>query len=325
MKISARGKFALSAPAIFLAAALALALPLPASGQVLDLDRIINDQLPHNLSQDSKPYFDLPAPKFKEAVPALKGLKPDSSQDQLPVILAGLAKRIGEVLPRLPNLVSNEEIYHFQSAPGTPGAGGLPNEQPWTREFKYEILTHHYTDGSMAIEEVRTDSKGRPADAASQFSASKGYGFGYQWLFFRAAGQPELRFRYLGEQDKEGKKTFVVAFAQDPAKVANPARFQWGGKVAPFYYEGVLWIDQATFDIVVLRSDLLNPLPNLHLLQMSTQVTFHDEPIHAFNAVLWLPSEVMVSSDQGAGPVEETHHYSDYHVFQAPPKPVASP
>ena len=143
--------------------------------------------------------------------------------------------------------------------------------------------------------------------------------------FFSAANQPEFRFRYLGEQDKDGRKTFVLAFAQDPHKVTNPAFFQSGTKVAPFFYQGVLWIDQATFEIVQLRTDLLAPLPDLHLRQMTTQLTFRAVPIHGYSAVFWLPSEVNISTDQGAGAVEENHRYSDYHLFRSESKIVTAP
>jgi hypothetical protein len=307
-----------------LLAALAIGLPRLDAAQAASIDEMAQQPNRHGLPENAAPYLALPEKRLRELVPPLKGLKYDADQDRLPTILAGVAAKIASVLPRLPNLVSREEIFHFQSRSGSAN-GGLASEQPWTREFKYLILSHHYTDGSTAIEELRTDSKGRPADASAQFTSPHGFGFAYQWLFFRTENQSEFRFRYLGEQDKEGRKTFVVAFAQDPAKVTNPAHFQALGKVASFFYQGVLWIDQASFDIVMLRSDLLSPLPDLGLRQMTTELTFRSVPIHGFGEVFWLPSQVYISSDQGAGPVEETHRYSDYHLFHAEARIVDTP
>jgi hypothetical protein len=111
-------------------------------------------------------YFAFPFQKLKEAVPALKGLKYDESQERLPSILAGVAQTIANVLPKLPNLVSREEISGFQVPRDPSAAGGPPNAQPWSREFRYLILCHHNSDGSTTIEESRTDAKGNPADAA---------------------------------------------------------------------------------------------------------------------------------------------------------------
>jgi hypothetical protein len=153
----------------------------------------------------------------------------------------------------------------------------------------------------------------------------RGYGFGNQWLFFTAANQPEFHFRYLGEQEKNGRKTFVVAFAQEPKKVIAPAFFEVNNKKVPFYYQGILWVDRSSFDIIELRTDLLAPLPQVLLKQLTTQLTFRSVPIHGFDAVFWLPSEVDISSDQGRGPSEESHRYSDYHLFHAQARIVDNP
>ena len=253
-------------------------------------------------------YFDLPEPRLKKVVSELKGLQFEASQDQLPAILASVAKTIADLLPRLPDLVSREEIYHSQDA---------HNPQPWSREFKYLVLCHHNPNGSTNIEESRLDSKGHPIDLSGPMTTQHGFGFAYQWLLFSAANQREFHFRYLGQQDKEGRKTFVVAFAQDPSKVTAPASFQLEQTTAPFYYQGVLWIDQATSDIVLMRTDLLSPIASLQLSQFTSRVHFASVAIHGYDAVFWLPHEIDISFDQGRGDTEETHRYTDYHLFHA--------
>jgi hypothetical protein len=296
----------------------------PVTAQIAPLNSPFNRPLT-TASGETTPYFELPIQRLKSAVPALKGIKYDPSQEQLPSILDHVAKTIADVLPRLPDLVSREEIYHFQSPRDAQGAGGLASEQPWSREFKYLILCHHNADGSTTIEESRTDTKGRTAESSGNFTAPRGYGFAYQWLFFSAANQREFRFRSLGQQDRGGRKTYVLAFEQEPGKVTDPAYFQSGGKQAPFYFQGVLWVDQSSFDIVALRTDLLEPLPDLHLRQLTTELAFRSVPIRGYDAVFWLPSEVDISTDQGGGPVEENHRYSDYHLFHAEARIVSTP
>jgi hypothetical protein len=315
----APGKLGALVPMAVTIAVLALAPGRPAEAQGTPgrLGQIPYSQPLQPISGSTTTYFDFPFQKLKEAVPPLKGLKFDPSQDRLPSILAGVAQTIAHVLPKLPNLVSRESIYGFQSPRDTLAPGGLASAQPWNREFRYLILCHHNADGSTTIEESRTDSRGRPAEATNQFTTPHGYGFAYQWLFFSAANQPEFRFRYLGEQDKDGRKTFVVAFAQDPDRVTDPAFFQAGGKTAPFYYQGVLWVDQSTFDIVMLRTDLLTALPDLHLRMLTTELSFRLVPIHGFDAEFWLPSALDIASDQGAGVAEEVHRYADYHLYHA--------
>jgi hypothetical protein len=268
--------------------------------------------------QEATTYFNYPIQKLKVVVPGLNGIKYDDSQKELPVILGSVAKKIADVLPRLPDLISREDVFHFQSTPDPNTPGGLPAAQPWGRQYKYLLQCRRARDGSTFIAESRVDAAGKPVEAtAGGFTAPRGYGFGYLWLFFSAASQPEFHFRYLGEQMKGGRKTFVVAFAQEPSKVTHPAAFQVEGKAVPFYYQGVLWVDQSSFDIVALRTDLLAPLPQVHLKQLATELTFRSVPIHGYDAVFWLPSEVDISSDQGNGPSEENHRYSDYHLYHS--------
>ena len=274
---------------------------------------------------DATSYLELPIGRLKDAVPALKGIRYEPDQTQLASILASVAKTIADVLPRLPDLVSREEVVHFQGSWDSTAPGGLAAAQPFSRQFKYLLQCQHSANGSTSIFESRIDSKGRPVTGEETYTGLRGYGFAYQWLFFSAANQPEFRFRYLGEQEKEGRKTYVIAFAQDPHKVDQPAYFQAGGRTAPFYFQGVIWVDQSSFDIVRLRTDLLAPLTDLQLRQLTTQLTFRSVPIHGFDAVFWLPSEVDISSDQGAGLAEESHRYSDYHLFHADTRIVSSP
>jgi hypothetical protein len=282
-------------------------------------------QTPTDLAGSTTTYLDFPIQRLRSQVSALKGLQYDAGQDQLPAVLTGIAAAINRVMLKLPDLVSREDIYHFQSPRDPLAPGGLASAQPWNREFKYLLLCRHFADGSTRIEELRTDGKGHPVRATGEFTSPHSFGFAYQWLLFSAANQPEFRFRYLGRQDKGGRSTYVVAFAQIPGKVADPAYFESQGKTAPFYYQGVLWVDPTTYDIVMLRTDLLAPLADLQLRQLTTELTFRSVPIHGYDAVFWLPREVNISSDQGAGPAEENHRYSDYHLFHAETRIFAGP
>jgi hypothetical protein len=266
---------------------------------------------------DAQIYIDFPFDKLKHIVPSLKGLEFDPTQDHLPPILTGVAHSIASALPHLPDLISREDVYHFQSSRDPLAPGGQANAEPWSREFRYLILCHHDADGSVSIEESRTDGKGRPLDLSGPVTSPRGLGFAYQWLLFSAANQPEFRFRYLGQQTKDSKKTFVVAFAQIPEKVLSPANFQSDRTVVPFFFQGVLWIDQSTYDIVLLRTDLLKPIPKLNVRELTTEVHFSSVPIRSLGQTFWLPREVDIATDQGSGSIEENHRYSDFHLFHS--------
>jgi hypothetical protein len=267
-------------------------------------------------------YFDFSLPELRHAVPSIKGIAydPNPSPTQLPAILSGVARSIDSALLKLPDLVSREDVNYIQTSADPTNAGNPFNAGRWNRVFRYLILCHRAADHSVQIEESRTDGKGHPVEVSASASGPRGLGFAYQWLLFSAANQPEFRFRYLGKQAKDGKQTFVLAFAQIPEKVLTPAHYQVDDKVLPFYFQGVIWVDQSTGEIVLLHTDLLASIPRLNLHRLTTEVHFNSVPIRDLNASFWLPREVDITSDQSTGTAEEDHRYGDYHLFHSTAK-----
>jgi hypothetical protein len=269
--------------------------------------------------------------KLTAVVPTLDGMKADSNQDQL----AGILSKVGEAtawsLSTVPNLSSREDVYSIVLArdPGltnsivgmeeTPALLDLETQLLQSRsiEFNYLLLFDHHADGATAIQELRTDFKNRQVTSPVNGVAPHGFGFAYQWLLLTPANQSELRFRYLGQQRMDDHKTFVLGFVQVPDQVKIPGKFDWAGKEAPFFFQGIVWIDQSTFNVVRLRTDLLSPVPSVNLRQMTTELHFRSVRIHGFGAELWLPSEVLIRTAQTDSIVEELHQYSAYRFFHA--------
>lgn len=303
--------------------------------------------VPQNLQQTSgATYVDDALPKLQKAVPELASLKPDANQEDLPYILNSVAEAIADFVPRLPNLVSREEVYRSENTakldaphqyaslamPGVSGPMAMTTIKPQEgrgQEFRYLILCNRNEQGTR-IEESRTDSKGHPLTAATGKSNPLGSGFAYQWLLFSAANQSEFRFRYLGEQTIDGRKTYVVAFAQTPERVKIPAVFRSRGKEAPYYYQGILWADQETFNIALLRTDLLTPLRSLQLYGLTTELHFGSVQIHGAEIQggeenFWLPNLVNMFIAQDTTEIEELHQYTDYRLFHSTATIVPAP
>jgi hypothetical protein len=282
-----------------------------------------------SLYADAKPYMDDPA-TLKLKLKELDGLKADGSQEELSTILNKAGAVIVAQLPRVPNLIALEEIAQEQpQPPPTIGAGGLrgavnasiasinPNAptalvpQNW-RRFEYLIMAEHQSDGSTVFDESRKD-----LDKSDRAAAPHGIGFGSLWLMLVPAKQGESSFRYLGTQKVDKRPTFVVGFAQDPKLVKVPGIIQTDKGEVPLLYQGIAWIDQDTYKIVRLRTDLLAPLPKIKLLQATSTVVFNEVEIPKFDALLWLPKTVEITWDLGGNRLGELHRYSRYRLFAA--------
>ena len=279
-------------------------------------------------------YVDYPLQKLRAAVPALNGIKPDTSQDQLASILAKAGDATVNSLSRVPNLSSLEDVYSvvMSRAAGpansvlgmeeTPGLLDLEGQLRQTRsiEFNYLLLFDHHPDGATAITELRTDFKNRQVSSPVDGVAPRGFGFAYQWLLLSPANQSELRFRYLGQQRIDDHKTFVLGFVQIPNRVKLPGEFKWAGKEEPFFFQGIAWIDQSTFEVVRLQTDLLSPVQSANLVRMTTDLQFRSVRIKGYDADFWLPSQVLIRTEQGESVLNELHQYSRYKFFHAESK-----
>jgi len=288
---------------------------------------------PAQQQPSSSTYIDLPLAQLQRQIPALAGLHPAQDDLNLPLILSAIADSIATQVPKLPNIIAREEVYRTQRRSGqqapdkmiavsrNQGAGiVLAPEDARGEEFRYILLCHH-TEKAISVEESRTDPSGHPVNLVRAAGSPLGSGFAYQWLLFSSANQFEFNFRYLGRQTIEGRETDVIAFAQLPERVRSPAVFTWQDKQASYYYQGVLWADADTGQIVLLHTDLLWPLPKMQLRGLTTELHFGPIRLPGFdpglNGDLWLPQAVHLTITQDRYDIDELHQYSDYHLYHS--------
>jgi len=298
----------------------------------------------------ARPYLDYTVPKLQEVVPALKGVKPDPSQERLPLILSRTGEVVLALMPKVPNLIANEAVSQVrfplpymiidssQQAFSTGIAGGLqyqaqhPAEEKevqqilqarllspahW-KQFNYLILSHPAADNRVILDESRTDARNQGVGSADQdLNSPRGTGFGNLWLTFASENLSQSRFRYVGQQKIDGHETFVVAFAHNVDRVRVPGEIAFRGNTYPLFSQGVAWIDQTTFRIVRLQTDLLAPLPSIQLRRLTSEIRFSEVRIRELGSALWLPKQVEIQWEESNQISAELHLYSNYRLFHA--------
>ncbi len=134
--------------------------------------------------------------------------------------------------------------------------------------------------------------------------------------FFRPAHQRACRFRCLGRQRAE-PHAIVIAFAQRPGMADILGMFQAPGMASPTLtlYQGLAWVDPATFQIIRMRTDLLAPRPDVLLNRQTTQVWFSEVQFSSTPRTFWLPREVLVDTLWNSRVYRNRHRYSEYAVF----------
>ena len=135
------------------------------------------------------------------------------------------------------------------------------------------------------------------------------------WGIFLPNHRDESRFRYLGEQQIERRKTFVVAFAQTPGSVHIPGQILAAGGTVPMLLQGVAWIDEETMQILQIRTDLPAPQPEIRTSELEAKIRFGPVRIPKIDTPLWLPQEVDAHCRYYGTDTREQHAYSKYHLF----------
>lgn len=290
-------------------------------------------------------YVDEPIEQLKRMVPGLDGIQVAEktsattpampARDKTAFILSKTGAVIADLMHRMPDLIAREEVRQPVATQEIGGAGldgrpilddirlggmpsGLRATRYETRFFSYRVVHRRKPSGVDALDEFRTDEHNRPIDdSARNADRPLSVGFATMWLFFFPGNLQESRFRYLGQQWIDNRETYVLAFAQIPAQVGLGAVIESSYGPCSTPMQGVAWIDQSTFKIVQMQTDLLAPLPGIQLNQLRSIVDYGAVKIHERNLTLWLPLEVETRWQTAYRAGDETHLYSHYRLFES--------
>lgn len=274
----------------------------------------------------ARPYPGMPPEQLVERIPELKALQSAQDQQMLPVILSKSGARVSDFLHQLVDLTAHEET----SQKILDESGRTKSSRQ--RDYIYLILFHQ-SDLSPTPEEYRTDAKG---NRVAPGGVDQGYtvtsGFAFACLHFLPGNQSSSTFRYLGTETVGVRNYYVVAFAERPAQGKNTTFVVLGGVTIPTAVQGIAWIDQESFQIIRMRTDLVESLSLFQMLpdsrgrrgldQQTTEVTFAETRLLGVANPLWLPSEVTVRIVFNGNEFHNEHRYTNYERFHVSSKIV---
>jgi hypothetical protein len=249
----------------------------------------------------AKPYVDDSMLQLTHDIHDLHGVDPAPDQEMLAEILQKTSDKTLDLLKRMPNIISQERVETKTEPLGT----------AWRQQFEYLVLRHE-VNGSVLLEEYRTSKEKKSSAPSSQGAVNA-------WVMFHPANLPESRFRYLGRQRMDGHDTFVLAFAQIPAKVKFPGQVKFRGALVPVIFQGIAWIDESDFRIIRLRTDLLAPRPDIFLKTLTSDIRFSEVRISTPDALvaLWLPREAKITWDLNGEIFHQLHTYSTFRIYRS--------
>ncbi|HUA13737.1 MAG TPA: hypothetical protein VMG31_00460 [Verrucomicrobiae bacterium] len=281
------------------------------------------------------PNFDsCPIGEIRRLIPGLAHLKAKRDQSQLAALLDKIGAQTVEAARRTPNLLSHEVVVTEENGASTrENYSFLILQHPMGREgrvfdeYRVDVATGEklQTDFMLKATEATSASPqpsladlapALPALPTSTPAGLTSQGFVSAWLYFYPTNRKEIEFRYLGQKQVDGQTRLVVAFVQRPESVRLPAVVAFNGNTYKIFMQGVAWIDPTKFRIVRLRTELLSVPAGVPLRRMSADVQFAEMSIAELPSPVWLPTEVVVTTDMAGSIMRENHVYSKYRLFR---------
>lgn len=279
---------------------------------------IADRQVPPELKiyQDAKSFVDFSPQELIGRYPPLRRtLKLAEDQSELAPLLEKVGKNVESFLKYFPNTASSEEVRQELQAPARiTGRSAEPGfARRTSNKYQYVIVTDPHN--STNLEEYRTNSKGAVIELSG---LSQGFfltsRFATVPLLLHPVHQPGSRFRYLGTTSEP--KAQLIAFAQIPGMTKLYHQY-WiipAPKVS-VYFQGLVWVDPASYQIVRMYTELLVPRKEIGLESEASEIDFEQVSFSGVSQVFWLPHEVNVTIRQGSWVYRNRHRYSDYKLF----------
>ena len=247
---------------------------------------------------------DLSTDELRRRFPAELGrLEFADDPQELGVLLRKTGENVDAFFRNVQNTASKEEIL----AQRLKLTGKV--EASSHSSYSYLLLARPARTG-MLFEEDRADRKNRPVKFSKLVDYVVTSGFASQCLFLHPSHQYGSRFRYLGKLPSAQ----VIAFAQKP-EAGDFLIFISGTQPTPVLVQGLVWIDPITYQIVQMRTDLLEPDIRNGVARQTTESWFSEVRFDGVSQAFWLPRQVVVTIEYGQKIFRNEHRYSGYKLF----------
>jgi len=259
--------------------------------------------------QRTRPVVDMSREELLLAYPEqMRGLDFGDPPPDFSSFLASTGEKVEAFFKDLPKILSREQV-RFERL----DSGGKLQDST-TRTYYYSFSP----DKTGAYwEEARTETSGRPIESTKIFGFSLAPGRTGMTAFLHPRHQPHCRFRFLGTQKVDAAEASVIAFAQKPEDRDYLGYYLNETMVEPLpvLYQGFVWVDPATHQIVRMQIDLLEPRSDVGLTRQTSEIWFSEVRFKSSPEPFWVPREVLITTTAFGFTYRNRHRYSDYQIF----------
>ena len=220
-------------------------------------------------------------------------------------MLVGAGKQVEQLMDSLEKFEATERVEHFPV-----DKQGVPHPSE-VRSFDYVVAVSHQPNGVINLDEYRNGS----LDPA-QFPASIATeGLPAMALVFHPEMISDFDFSCEGLGQASTGPAWQVHFLQKPNRSNRIRAYVVSGRYYPIALKGRAWIDAATYQVVRLESETVNPMPQIHLQRERLSIQYAPVEFYSRNVRLYLPSHVELLVVKDKGSYYRTHAFSNFQLF----------
>jgi len=262
---------------------------------------------------------------------ALKSWMPPGIDDLTPAVAPGVpcpsaqvieesGRRVQELVDDVARFAAVEDLLH-QSL----DEFGIPIRTE-TRKYNYVASISEPQPGFLAVDEYRTD-KITTADYPDHIAST---GFAALALVFHPHMRDNFAMTCEGLGDWHGQATWLVHFRQRDDRPNRIHSYKVGSQMYSVDLKGRAWITADKFQIVRIESEMVNPMPEIRLLNEHEVVEYGPVAFPRKNTSLWLPKSAEIYFDFRKHRYYRRHSFDHYMLFSADTEekrkePVAKP
>jgi tetratricopeptide (TPR) repeat protein len=182
-----------------------------------------------------------------------------------------------------------------------------------SRDFSYIVFVNRYAGDSFFLEEDRY-SKGKDKSFPTSLATTGLNNLGVSIL--QPAIQGEFVYQCEGVAAIRGKATWQIRFQEKKDSTESVRDWRRAGKLYQIPIKGRIWIASASFDVLRIETDLLQPVQTLGLTRDHLLVDYGPVNFSSMNTTLWLPWSAEMHMELHGHRYHHKHYLTDYMLFE---------
>jgi Protein of unknown function (DUF1570) len=218
-------------------------------------------------------------------------------------ILQGARERATEMVDNLQRFTATEAIEHTQYKKNGQA------RKPTTQLFNYLAEIDQGPSGAFWVEEYRTaktdiDSPPLSDTGTAAFA-----------LIFHPQKIGNFDFQCEGLTTIQGNPAWQLRFQESPDLSKSFHQIRIDRAVFQLRFKGRAWVTKDSFQVLRLQTDLVAPIPQIHLQQEHLEITYAPVDFDRSRFTVWLPDSASMQISYRGRRYRRVHKFSHFQLF----------